>query len=370
MISNKEIMDYMSLNWTPEIFFCAAATVGIVYALFATLRAIQRGNHYRYFTCMALTWGFWLLMIIFVMIGTLLLDPAITLMAIHSITVGNFFILLATDAISQEHINPWKVGVYALIAATVIFTTISPMSAFPIRSEIGFWTIGFTENVSIAIGLVFFYPIAFFLYVLARMYKEAPKNLKSDARLYLLGMIIAGPIDVSMIVIGVDRYFPGLNWLLACIGSILMAKVAARRPMLLFILPFKIQRLSIIDTASGISLFNHTWKVRKEIGTDELFSGMLQGISLILKETLGQGNVEEIRLTQGVMILQRSQQANIACVLVTSKSSRTLKDALKHFSDLFYQNYHQYFTTSYEIYQFEPAKQLVAECFPFVPEYD
>ncbi len=90
----------------------------------------------------------------------------------------------------------------------------------------------------------------------------------------------------------------------------------------------------------------------------------------MLKESLDQGNIEEIKLTKGVLILQRNQQSNIACILVATRSSRTLKEALIRFTERFCQEYGQFFSEKSDIMRFAPAGKLVAECFPFVPEYD
>jgi hypothetical protein len=115
--------------------------------------------------------------------------------------------------------------------------------------------------------------------------------------------------------------------MLAAISSITIA--FARQPKLAYVLPFKAYRLTVLDTGGGTPIYNHTWQPSKEQVDETLFSGMLQGVSVILKESLNQGNVREISMDEGIMILQRSLAKNIACVLVASKSSCSRSDSTR-----------------------------------------
>ena len=71
----------------------------------------------------------------------------------------------------------------------------------------------------------------------------------------------------------------------------------------------------------------------------DLFSGMFQGISLILNEAVGKGNVREIVLDEGILLIKRSKKHPVACVLIVSKSSKSLRQALNAFSEKFFKEF-------------------------------
>ncbi|MHA1636886.1 MAG: hypothetical protein ACTSUB_02620 [Candidatus Thorarchaeota archaeon] len=103
---------------------------------------------------------------------------------------------------------------------------------------------------------------------------------------------------------------------------------------------------------------------------ETLFSGMLQGIAMILDESVRKGAVREIVLENGTLVLQRTYKYSVACVLVVSKSSRTLRHALDSFAEHFYEEYSQFFDNTSKISNFRSASKLVEEHFGFVPDYE
>ena len=211
---------------------------------------------------------------------------------------------------------------------------------------------------------MFYFPICVFLYFIVRGYQQAPPSLKKHARLFLIGYLLTEFVGAML------SQVTGILLLLivgGC-GTILMSVVIARHPRVLFILPFKALRLTVLDTDSGIPLFHHTWENAGQIGDEDLYAGMLQGVTLIIKESLNQGDVQEIKMSHATILVQRSPQYPLACIIVALKVSRSLRDALDLFAGKFYAQFSEGFANSNRVTQFDPASVLVAECFPFVPE--
>jgi len=127
-------------------------------------------------------------------------------------------------------------------------------------------------------------------------------------------------------------------------------------------------RLTVIETKTGIALFNHLWEQSADSMDEMLFSGMLQGISNFVNELLKKGNVREIQLDQGRLLLHQNHQSPAIFVLVTNKSFKALREALKSFAEKFIGQFAPNFSNPSNIDQFLPAKDFVAECFPFVPK--
>jgi len=98
---------------------------------------------------------------------------------------------------------------------------------------------------------------------------------------------------------------------------------------------------------------------------------MLSGLSHFAKEALGKGNIREIHLDDAILIIQRSLQFPVACVLFANKSSPSLRAALNFFADQFFDDYSNYFLEEVQDLEvYESASNLVTEFFPFVPEYE
>ncbi|HME54911.1 MAG TPA: hypothetical protein VKM55_22085, partial [Candidatus Lokiarchaeia archaeon] len=120
----------------------------------------------------------------------------------------------------------------------------------------------------------------------------------------------------------------------------------------------------------GISLFNHTWQAGSRLIEADLYSGMVQGIMLIMEESVGQGDVKEVTMESGRLIISKAINLPIICVLATTKSSKTLRVALDRFKDRFIAEFRDNLRDTNLSSQFDGTSKLVEECFPFLPIYD
>ncbi|HMF30052.1 MAG TPA: hypothetical protein VKK79_01460, partial [Candidatus Lokiarchaeia archaeon] len=214
--------------------------------------------------------------------------------------------------------------------------------------------------------LVFF----IWLVVIIQVLRQAPRTLQKPARLFFLGFLINTIIPLIMGQTSLQHTLPGLNSAVAGIGVLLMTIPIARHQKILFVLPLKAMRLTVLHTGSGIMLFTHTWDTSGMGGNEDIYAGMLQGVNMLFKESLNQGDVQEVHLANAIMLTYRSAEYPVACVLVAGKVSRTLRDALKLFAEKFYAQFADKFADYNNVSAFDSASALVAECFPFVPEYD
>jgi hypothetical protein len=100
---------------------------------------------------------------------------------------------------------------------------------------------------------------------------------------------------------------------------------------------------------------------------ENLFSGMIQGISAILQESVHRGSAKEILLDDAVMIFHRPPTTTIAFVLVSTKTSSTLRSSLEVFGQRFVTTYRKYITPE-PITEVTPfaCSELLRESFPFL----
>lgn len=143
-----------------------------------------------------------------------------------------------------------------------------------------------------------------------------------------------------------------------------------REPKLGFVLPFKVQRLTIIHTESGIPVFVKHWIPQSQKVDDTLYSSMVQGICLVIKESSDQGEIEEIKLSKGILIVKREKTLPIAFVLAVDKTSKILHRSLKTFISLFKENFRDVLSNPSDSQLFDDVAPLIEKCFPFVPTYN
>ena len=86
----------------------------------------------------------------------------------------------------------------------------------------------------------------------------------------------------------------------------MVAYIFKKQPKLAYVLPFRASRLTILDSVRGICIFNHIWDKTSKVD-DDLFGGMMQGISGILKETVHRGNIRQIELEQAILLVYREE---------------------------------------------------------------
>ncbi len=208
----------------------------------------------------------------------------------------------------------------------------------------------------------------FVVIIMVKVLRNVPAATKAKTAVALLGIISFSSIGILYIMLGGATLLPGLNMLFTFLGSLLFGFSFMKEPKMMHILSFKMLRLQVIDTASGLGMYSHTWKAGLEIGDEDLFSGMMQGVSLIVQESVRRGAVEEIKLSKGILIINRIPNSSISCVLVATKSTAPLRQALMNFAQKFNDRFRDKFQRTNEISQFDQASEIVAESFPFLWE--
>lgn len=203
------------------------------------------------------------------------------------------------------------------------------------------------------------------LLVMLKIYINVPRFMKLKSLIALIGVGIFSSFGIFYVMLGGDQLIPGLNMLFTFIGTLIFGITFLLEPRIFHVLSFKILRLQIINTKSGIGLYSHTWHAGKEIGDDVLLSGMVQGISLILQESVKRGTVDEIQLSDGILIIKRIPNSSIACVLVATKSTAPLRSALLNFSLKFAEKYQDIFEEVCDLNEYNQTSDLIANCFPF-----
>ncbi|HME53401.1 MAG TPA: hypothetical protein VKM55_14350 [Candidatus Lokiarchaeia archaeon] len=270
------------------------------------------------------------------------------------------------DSVTRDSIDPKKLALFFFVVGFGVSVDIAQQA----------YSFVYTQNplyyaILNIIQVIFMgYVLLLLIYVTLIIYTHCPSGIKKNARWLLASSIVWPsfaifgtfpiPIQTSMGI-----YNLWLSGHVAALGVLIIAYVFHKSPGLMHVLPFKTILLSVIDTNAGLAIFSHEWPSKNKIIGEDMFSGMIQGISLVVQEMVGRGTVREMVLDDGVFIFYRNIQHSLAFVLVASKSSKILRDSLQHFGDQFIADYAQYFGNLNEVSQFVGAADLVKKYFPY-----
>jgi hypothetical protein len=157
-------------------------------------------------------------------------------------------------------------------------------------------------------GCVLFVPFLSYSYHIIKTYLIAPPGLRKTMKTGLLGilfMLLSIPISLT----GLSSAIPGSLKLNLALSFFFYSWMWYNEPKLVFILPFKAYRLLVINSESGIPLFKYDWD--KDVVNEDLFSGLMMGISAFVKETIGKGALKEIHLDQAVLLIEKNEKVII-----------------------------------------------------------
>lgn len=159
----------------------------------------------------------------------------------------------------------------------------------------------------------------------------------------------------------------GYQFFLA-IASVIMAQCFYHKPQLFFLLEFKALRLVVINENSGIPLFTYNWRIGDNLINELVYAGVIQGVKSIMGESLNRGQLTEMKLANAKVILEANPDFKVFCCLAVTKSSETLRNSLKLFMNRFVKEFSKEFASLTDTVKYEPAINLIHECFPFLPD--
>nr|MDO8113191.1 hypothetical protein [Candidatus Sigynarchaeota archaeon] len=342
-------------------FIC---TIPIGVALVVTLQQYvkTRSRHSIFFALAWLSYMVWAILNVFMQA---MLSMLATLLIAYSTIPLAFFLILFFDTIAREEADVKKLVVVTFLSMVKIVLALEPDAIFMDHDPRGF-DLPTQKAPLLYAGTALMFMIGLlYVYYMVRILRDAPRRSRPYSAMAVAGaslMGIGAPAAV-LLNINVIPLFTGA-------GALLTALAFARQPQLAYVLPFQAHRLMVIENQGGISLFSHTWRAGIKFTEPDLFSSMVQGIRCILQESLQKGNVREIQLDEAVIIIQQCPGVDASCLLVATRSTRSLRNALAVFAGEFHSHFAKALEHPNKVSAFEPASALVKQCFGFIPEYD
>ncbi|MHA1991985.1 MAG: hypothetical protein ACW98A_13525 [Candidatus Hodarchaeales archaeon] len=293
-------------------------------------------------------------------------SPFLIALAIIPQLIGVPCIIIFIELSRKERVSPLKFTILSIIEITLLAATfLLPESEnFEVIQGYGVHNKGLIRIAQL-IFLLYFVS-QYFLWSL-QTWRKAPLEYKRRAIWLFVGSIMYSFIAVLLYAIGtVNKLYNPLAFFANGIGAFITIVIVLKTPKIIYILPFKAYRIIVIDTNEGIALFRYDWA---EIGRVEenIFSTVLQAVGSILDEILKKGEVREIQMDRAILLMHNDKIHPLASVLVTSKSTKSLRYALRTFNEEFISSFYRDGINLHEVSQFKDADKLVEKIFDFVP---
>jgi len=357
----------MVLNWSLGVIIgfisvipCALATILTLIQYFK-----DKYSHLKYLAGMWASLTTW---IVFQGIGDLLLDKKIHLICFYSIIIMGYYANLFVDSITRDSIDLFKMILMTIVSSVVVILSFSS-DAVIIKWDATTPYPTFHGNFRTAalIQMVFLVSVSF--YGNMKVFLHTPKHLRFYSFLNIFGTYLWGLQPLWIQFTHLEKQFPGIATGSMAIGMLIIAIVFIKEPKLAYILPFKVYRIIIMDTKSGIILFKHDWNELKAEGSENIFSGMIQAISKMFDKTINKGNIRNIKFDEAILTLRISQTSPIACILISSSVSKTLRSSFKDFSK---EAFHDYENEEESLIKedYKKGNDILEKYFPFVPSLD
>jgi hypothetical protein len=277
-------------------------------------------------------------------------------------------LIAATEAMSRERIRGWIIVGWAILSTAVVLLDILWMVLLHVPDIP--WVV--IESIDAPSDWAYFFlTLGSWLgvQVAIQIWRSSPLSTKNNARLFLIGFLFVG---IAFPLFELDRVVPGAPTRVPAgcffgLGILLFTMALVRAPQLASVLPFKVYRLMVMENGSGISLFSHTWPAGERFVDENLFSGMLQGIRCLIQESIGMGDVENIKMTSATLLVKNFEDPPISVILIASRNSSALTTALEVFSATFVTQFGPHLNMSGSVKVFDAANAIVDQIFTFVP---
>ncbi|MHA1561620.1 MAG: hypothetical protein ACTSPA_05790 [Promethearchaeota archaeon] len=363
----------MSLNWSSGVIVGFVGFIPSFLVFMVTLIQYfkDRYAHLKYFAGM---WFFLSIWILFQAISDLLLSIPLHFVVFYALIIFSYFVNLSIDTITRDSIDIKKMILTTIFSSFVVILSLD-LNNFPafnpdaiIIEETGISPYPTMHgNFRIAVMLASVLLVSIAVYGSIKILIHTPKNLKKYSLLNVFGTYLWGIQPIWIQVTHLEKYFPGIATGSMAIGLLIIAITFLKEPKLAYILSFKTYRILIQRTDSGTVLFQHDWNPLETEFSEKTFSGMMQAINTMFDKTINKGNVRKIKFDEAEITFKVSEKVPLACVLITSDSSITLRTSFNKFANDVFKDYSNIEKNDHSMNNYENGSIFLEKHFPFIP---
>ena len=311
-------------------FFRISETMIFIASFIAGFLAIryfrQTKNHVFYL--FAMDWFFWGLSWFFIALSQYTYNPIYLQLSFIPQFIAVLYLVAFVDHTRGEQMSAEKAVIVTAIGVIQIIGAWMPGS-ISIVDGVGV----LLQNYQLFIQALFIcLYCTVFLDCMVRTWIHAPIELKKSARLFLISTILITVIPgVLYLFIHVNYFFAIIGFFIHALGIILLINQIDKEPRLMYIIPFVAHRLIIINRESGLLGYEYRWS---NFELDQsILSGLIQALQVFSMEMLRIGDIQEMKLKDGVIMMEHGKYYSFA--LIVSKSAIYLRDCLQDFKFAF-----------------------------------
>jgi hypothetical protein len=360
----------MFLNLTLEVYLSLSSVALTFFAAIIIYRQ-QLKNPDKALIFMSLTYIFLGLYLLFNGLGYLLLDKNISMIKNLFLVLISIFITMTMNLMIYGKLQSPMLPIISFFSAFAIAVYMLPISENiqPMVYDNGDPSL---QNVGInrlIIAVLFLYIIILILNFSLKIYRHSPLSLRRNASLFFFGNVIIAIAALTFFT-GLSLVIPGIVELLVSTGILVSSIGLILAPQILYVLPFNAIKLSIINSYSGISVYNYYWRGNLNESSDQLFGAAFMAITNFMQESVGEGGIQEVKLDDATMTISKSANQAFYYVVIASKPSYVLKKGLELFAKEFNRIYGELLSkeSNYDFQQFQNADHLIPLCFPYIPK--
>jgi hypothetical protein len=308
------------------MLFMAALWVGGLFFIIALYRK-YRNNAYLTLSLAAISMIFWASFMAFAFIYS---SDFLLRICMVFYAVALTFAVLFFDLIWRESANIYRMTIVVGLALVILVIIWYPDSVAYENIE-GF-VVPFWNGTFFAISFILLVvSLIFCLHTGIKLWIQMPKYMKKQMSGLVAGVIILAP---GSILADIFWGFFGLT-IFAIAGIAIAGYYGIRNPQILYILPFVVHRLIVVHRESGISCFDYKW-TESDL-SEVLLAGLVKALQSISHDILNEGNIREVLLDNGILILQELKYITVG--VFASNSSKYLRSCLKQFAHSFEEQY-------------------------------
>jgi hypothetical protein len=249
-------------------------------------------------------------------VAYLYLSRTIFILSQYALATMGIFWICGLDFMAKERVSTSNLTIIVSTVVGVFLTAlIDPNPVIIIQLPDGTQVFDTHGSFSIMISIYAVVAISVYFFFCLQTYKNSPQNSKGAALL----IVISGLIQIFGVfvpaLLRMDKYIlPGMDGINAAMSAVVLAIGFALRPNLAYVLTFKVYRLSVFETESGLPLYTHVWTHGENNFPDDLFSALIQGINAFINEVVG-GNCFIIIFNESVYIIDQKPNYYSTCFL-------------------------------------------------------
>ncbi|HMF34384.1 MAG TPA: hypothetical protein VKK79_23380 [Candidatus Lokiarchaeia archaeon] len=276
-----------------------------------------------------------------------------------------YFLAIVSERMRAEKVGAGMLIVTSIIGGFLILTIFLDPTSFVLGVlPSGAPTYYINGTFQVVVLAEIFWVIILSGVVLANIIRLTPKHLKDKSyKMVIVCWTIFIIIAPTILIVSTGYYF--IAALAYAVFSLVIFFALRKNPTLFSYIPVELFRVAVLQATSGIGLFTYTASAGSRFVDDDLFSGMIQGLSAILRESMRKGHVKQIELEQAVVLFLHDAAQDLVFVVVASKVTKTLKDCLENFRRAFIDQFADAIRTPANVDQFAPAETLIHKHFPF-----